>query len=282
MSSVRVANLKLLAELLDKALPEIRWHQYRSNGLDGTLAGSICRLWFDRRDKFGWLLCRHLAEAGLKKLVQKTSIIYGPSRLVRQAATGAIGLVASWPVQIPVEAQATVLAADLRIVLNSGFPNALPSVPISSHAKQRLKDVAASRCSIKEIPTNGKTWDFIVEGRGSTTSQFSAWQPNESAVLLNTLVTNWTADARGTVSATATLMLVLNGRLRWVKLVRRGSAIEAQVAIPVDAVTAKAWDLARQALGQAVMFCREPLRMIQLPEVARVFEETHQIVRAVH
>ncbi len=147
-------------------------------------------------------------------------------------------------------------------------------IPVSSGVKRHLKSIVAFQDSFTEVPakSDSNSFDFIA-GKNRAARQFCAWQPSRSVLAISTLVTNWQADLLGTSTATSILILDLNKRLRWTRLVRRGTAIESQVTLPTDAITNQTWTFASRALRQAGESCCNPLRVIQQPEVAKVFEE---------
>ena len=91
---------------------------------------------------------------------------------------------------------------------------------------------------------------------------------------LATLVTDWVADGEVGQWAACSLVLLLNGRLRWARLCLRDGALEGEVSIPVRGISRRLWELARDALAEAVSL-RERLRIIQVPAVAAEFERIH-------
>lgn len=276
MTNMNVLDLKKLSELLREGISQLSWHKRvrQASVIRGILKDENCNICIGKRDGFGWLTCNGLPQASPYTSLKISSSLCGPARLTKRAASSTIPLAASWPQRLPIESQTRILITDLKRLRKSSMADAWSPIPVNSHVKRRLRDVIVARDGIVEVPTGGRTWVFAIK-RDSNANQYCAYQPNEHVLSVNLLVTNWTARGHTSCSAASTLVLLLNRRLRWVRLMLRGTAIEAQVAIPVDAITEYVWTQARHALGQAVTSCREPLRIIQLPEVARVFEKNY-------
>ena len=266
-------RLAVLAAALRTRVPGLCWRPRGRLARHGTVGVPGYRLRLVRRGHFVWLVCQGFVAADPRLLVDMTSGMCGPARMVQRRPSGRPFLAACWPVRLSAEHQAKLLAADLRWILGAE-PGSPSPLPVAESVRQHLKNVASADARIAEVPSTGRSWDFMT-GRRAGAMQLRAWQPNENAVALNTLVTNWRAEGQTARCATAAVMLMLNARLRWVRLVLRDTAIEAEVTLPVSAVTQEAWRLARQALGQAVASCRETLRLIQAPEVAAAFEHVH-------
>lgn len=267
------ALLDRLAGALKGMVPGLHCRPRRGLILRGGLGVPGYRLCLASRGRFGALVCRGFTAVDPRLLVDMSSGMCGPARLERRRASGRPRLVASWPWQLPADHLARLLAADLRWVLGRE-PGPPSRPPVSPSLRQRLKDVVAAETRLTELPSAGEGWDFVA-GRGASAMQLRARQPNRHAVALSTLVANWRAMDPVTQRAASTVILMLNGRLRWVRLTLRGTAVEAEITLPVAAVSQEAWKLARHALDQAVRSCRQTLRLIQAPEVAAAFERIH-------
>ena len=104
--------------------------------------------------------------------------------------------------------------------------------------------------------------------------QFRVEQRHPDCLSLTTLVTDWFAEGRAAQRAACTLILLLNARLRWVRLCLRDDAIEGEVTLPLRGISRRLWELSRVPLAEAASL-RETLRIIQVPAVAREFERIH-------
>ena len=125
-----------------------------------------------------------------------------------------------------------------------------------------------------ELPAVEGCWEART-GRGRTAMQVTLRRPHAQAISVSTFVANWTAEGGLAEQAAARLAAIMNGRLRWVRLVLCDTAINAEVTLPADAFGEQTWALARDALAQATRSCRAALRLVQSPTVAAEFMRLH-------
>jgi len=210
-------------------------------------------------------------------LLANGSALLGPARPLRRRPAGPVRLAASWPADIPPKAQALVLGADLRRLAETEGPlEEFPVQPVEPELRRRLADWTFCSGGFREVPSHGPSWEFVVETRKRRprTLQIRVESRFPGTLSLTTFITNWTADDRLTQRAASSVMLVLNGRLRWTRLCLRDGVFEAEVTLPVDAISRRLWDLARTALEQSAPL-RETLRIIQVSAVGREYERIH-------
>jgi len=273
MKDARMLNL--LVEGLRDAVPAIEWRgsaresDQAIRGMIEKLGGRVC---ISRRKHFGWLLS-HTPAAEPSVLIEMNTGLAGPMRFVMASTGERVRVQATWPWGWPVDALVRCLASDVLCLLGDGETGFVRSAALAGDVQDWLRDLAAVHGRVTDVPTSGPGFEFISK-HGASALQIYAWQPRPGLLSLNTLVTNWVADKRAN-RAVSKIMLMLNRRLRWVRLTRRGTAIEAQATLPTVALNDETWKQARHALNQAVQACREVLRSAQLPAVALAFDQMH-------
>lgn len=275
MIKADILNLGDFCKALGEDIPQqLSWFK-RGSVVSGRLIGTNVQIAVGRSGNFAKVICRGFSQRvpTATAALDLTSVMLGPARLTR-TVRGANQLESSWPMILTTRKQAELFATDLLTVLNSGGTKP-DLIQMSSDVKHRFKSIVASNDGFIEVPTKSdcSSFDFIA-GKNRAAKQFCVYKTSRSVLSVSTLVTNWQADLLRTSKATSTLILDINKRLRWTRLVRRGTAIESQVTMATDAITHQTWNFASCALRQAVEYCRDSLRVIQKPEVAKVFEET--------
>lgn len=237
-----------------------------------------CRLLISARGHFGLLVSRSfMRRAAAKELVEASSALPGPSRFARHVG-GTATLTASWPMALAEHGIFYTVADDLRMLLGlgSGPMRLRPPYKLSADLWKKLRLlIAAEESTFIEVPTSGETVEFKIRD-GSRTRQWRYFQPSKNVFTISSLVTNWRADATGSIRAASELLMMLNRQLRWVKLVKNNFTVDAEVSFPVNCrPSERFWSFGKKAVTQAVSLAHDQLRMIQTPEVASVFERLH-------
>lgn len=248
--------------------------------IDGEIHGKVpelgCNLRISNRGRFGFLVCESSHDdATARELVEFSSKLPSPLRFSRRS-DGTVELLASWPMAFEDFGIFRTVVEDLRMVLGVGGKSSWPQYELSANLWRQLKLViVAEETKFVEVPASEGAVEFRIR-EGSKTRQWRCSQPNKHVFSISSLVTNWHADSAGTARATSELILRLNRRLRWVKLVKRNSTICAEVSFPVRSkLPERFWSFGKSAITQSIVQARDQLRMIQTPEVACVFESLY-------
>jgi len=260
--------LEKIAGAMTQEISGLQWRPSRWLAKRGAVCGRRYRLGLACRGGFGWLTCHGLAPADPHRLWEITSTLAGPSRLVQSPHAATAHLEATWPWRLlPPDAQTALLVSDLQWLLGRMEH---PAASVTDDLGERLRGALATSGDIVELPAAADCWEVRV-GRGRGTIQVSFRRPRAQAITASTFVTNWTADGYREEQAAARLAAMMNGRLRWVRLVLRDTAINAEVTLPARALSEQTWAPARDALVQAAKSCRAALRLVQCPAVAAEF-----------
>ncbi|MBE3123853.1 MAG: hypothetical protein IMZ65_03540 [Planctomycetes bacterium] len=259
-------RIEEIARILVQDVHDLSWDRTRgTSAMRGRLGRRRQRALLAVRGGLCVFRCLNIVDANPRVLSELTSQMTGPARLELAQRSGSSSFAASWPLDLVANGTARAVASDLAWV-RTGSPRLPRVVPLTTEVRQRLKDAVAADGRVVEVAANGQTWDFIVP-QGPASMQVCAWQPTETLVAFTSLVTNCPGPDGAGHRAFARLACVLNGRLRWVRLARRGTAIEAQVIVPAEAISPSLWKLARQALSAAITWGRPLLRIVQDPSV---------------
>jgi hypothetical protein len=144
-----------------------------------------------------------------------------------------------------------------------------PATQVDEALRTKLRDWTACVENFEEVPSDELSWEFAVgnQYRLADRLQIRAAKTRQDVLSFAVFVTNWVASQRSAQTAVAGLILLLNSRLNWTRLCVREGAIEAEVAIPVQAMSMPLWQLALVALRKSSEL-RETLRVTQVPAVA--------------
>jgi|GEM_PF-5479903 len=261
-------------QFLKKQLPELRWACCRSGLLTGSGKGYRIRL--TSNDNFGYLLMNGLVPRNPAVLAEINTLLLGPLKVAKRRGDGPAYLTASWPIELSTIELTDLLSLDIRRLIFG--PLLLPEqLPFRDFTTNYLRDTLAVSEKFRFVPTANGSLEFLV-GKGKTSLQIRAWQPQERELSLSELISNWTADTRLTKEATATTVFLLNGHLKWVRIVQRSEVIEADVTLPYRALSYRIWRLSKAALRQALSTATT-LRQVQQPLVA---EEVRHIVMKIN
>jgi len=255
------------AEALVREIPGLEWRPPSGQMRRGIVHGPRYYLALGRRGNFGWFSCHGLVPAEPRTFWEMNSALIGPSRLVQLLSANVAHLEATWPWLITPEPQAAILAADLRRLLG---PTEFSMAQKGGRSEHFSGSVLKANDSVLPLPTVGSWWEARV-GRGSAARQVAFRRPHAQAVAASTLVANWTAEGSLEQQAAARLAMMINRRLRWVRLVLYDTTINAEVTLPDEGFHEQMWGLVRDALTQAVRSCRTALRLVQSPAVAAQF-----------
>jgi len=267
-SDTRQVNLlDRIAEVLAHQVPDLEWQPSRGLVRRGAVRGPLYRIGLGRRGNFAWFLCHGLTPSDPRRLLEITSGLVGPSRLVQSPHVAVAHLEATWPWRLSPEGQANLLAADLHLLLGHGN---LPATPIVDARMHRPRATLMPSDGLIELPAGKGCWEARL-GRGRAAMQVTFHRPHAQAISISTFVANWTAESDLEEQAAAHLATMMNGRLRWVRLVLRDTAINAAITVPEAEFGEQAWALGRDALAQAIQSCRAALRLVQTPSVAAEF-----------
>ena len=265
--------LDTIAEAMAHEVPGLDWPSSSRPARRGVVWQPLYRLGLGRRGGFGWFSCHGLVPVDPRILLEMTSSLVGPSRVVQRSGAAAAHVEATWPWRLSADGQAHLLAAGLQWLLGRGVAAPLPD---ADGTGSRPWDSLMAGEGLTELPAAEGCRELRTGRPGRAAMQVTLRRPCPKALSISTFVANWTAEGDLAEQATARLVTLMNGRLRWVRLVLGDGAISAEVTLPADQFDEQTWGLAREAMAQASRSCRAALRLIQTPAVAAEFMRLHR------